>query len=163
MFLGNVILGFVTRKYSYYHYIDYTEKSYKCQSFSSVLIQSIKRAIDSLLLILGTITCFFIVSSFFIQRIHLDSYSSSIVKGILEITMGLRELSILSISDIYKVVISTMFLSFGGFSVHLQVLSQITDTDISYFPFFVSRIVHAILSGGISFLFIVMVQYLGYI
>ena len=163
IFFGNIVLGLIIRKYAYYHCNDYTEKKVKSQSFSVILVQSIKKAIDSLLLILGTITCFFIVSSFLTYRIHLDSYNSSIMKGILEITMGLRELSLLSIPDIYKIVISTMFLSFGGFSVHLQVLSQLIDTDISYFPFFVSRIIHAVISGGISFLLFVILRYFGYI
>ena len=66
--------------------------------------------------------------------------------------MGLQSLSLLSISDCYKVVIATMFISFGGLSVHLQVLSQLVDTDISYQIFFIARIFHALISGGIVYL-----------
>ena len=74
-----------------------------------------------------------------------------ILKGILEMTMGIKELSLFPIPDIYKIVITTMFLSFGGLSVHMQVLSQIADKDISYLPFFFARIIHALLSGLIVY------------
>ena len=73
-------------------------------------------------------------------------------------TMGLKSISLLNLSNIYKVVISTMFISFGGLAVHMQVLSQVVDTDISYRPFFIARIFHSIISGIISyFLFILLV------
>lgn len=80
-----------------------------------------------------------------------------ILKGILEMTMGIKELSLFPIPDIYKIVITTMFLSFGGLSVHLQVLSQIVDTGISYLLFFLARVIHALLSGIIVYvLYLVM-------
>ena len=66
--------------------------------------------------------------------------------------MGLKDLSVLNISDIYKVVISTMFISFGGLSVHLQIISQIVDTDIKYGNFLVARMYHALISGVIVYL-----------
>ena len=150
-FLGNIVLGIFTRKNFLYSHIDYTETQKKSQSFSKVLIHAVKSSIDTLLLILGTLTCFLIFSTFLIQKLNVDSYTGVIIKGILEITMGLKELSSLMIPDIYKVVISSMFLSFGGLSVHMQVLSQIVDTDIQYYPFFLARIFHALVSGFICF------------
>ena len=75
-----------------------------------------------------------------------------IVKGILEITIGLEALGKLGIPLIYKAVIASCFLSFGGLSVHMQVMSQITDTDIKYRYFFIGRIYQMILSGLITYL-----------
>jgi hypothetical protein len=75
-----------------------------------------------------------------------------IVKGVLEITIGIEALGKLEISMIYKVVIASCFLAFGGFSVHMQVMSQISGTDISYKYFFIGRFYQMILSGGISYL-----------
>ena len=86
------------------------------------------------------------------EWLNISFYHTTILKGILEITMGLQSLSLLSISDCYKVVIATMMISFGGLSVHLQVLSQLVDTDISYQTFFIARVFHALLSGGIVYL-----------
>ena len=151
--MGNVIIGILTRNMFHNRHIDYTEKLKKSQSFSLIFIQAIKRAIDTLLLILGTLTCFLIFASLLIHLFNFSYYTGTIFKGVLEITMGLKSLSSLTIPAIYKVVISSAFLSFGGLAVHMQVLSQIADTDISYFPFFVSRIIHAIVSGFICFIF----------
>lgn len=151
-YLGNIILGIITRNSNTPHDTHYTPLKEKSQSFSTTLINSIKSSIDTLLLILGTLTCFLVLSSLIIYHLKFNPYTSAIVKGILEITMGLKSLSLLSISDCYKVIISTIFISFGGLSVHLQVLSQLTDTDISYQPFFIARIFHAIISGSICYL-----------
>lgn len=151
-YLSNIILGVMLRKYNTISNINYTPKQNKSKNFPSIFINSIKRAIDTLLTILGTLTCFLVLSSIIINRLNLNLYNSTIFKGILEITMGLKSLSLLSIPDIYKVVISTMFISFGGLSVHMQVLSFLIDTDISYKPFFIARVFHTIISGTISYL-----------
>ena len=154
--LGNIIIGIITRRTSISPNNYYTPLDIKSQSFSTVFISAIKSAIDTLLTILGTLTCFLIVSSFIIKNLNMNPYLSSIIKGILEITMGIKSLSDCGIPIVYQIVITTMFLSFGGFSVHLQVLSQLVDTDISYQPFFVARVFHAILSGIICYLFFIL-------
>ena len=51
-----------------------------------------------------------------------------------------------------KAPLMTMFLSFGGLSIHLQVISQIVDIDIKYFKFLIARIYHSIISGLISYI-----------
>lgn len=151
-YLGNIILGIGTRFMRNSYHPNYTSPLAKSQNFSTILMKAIKSSIDTLLMILGSLTCFLILSSLIIKHLPLSSYNSTLIKGILEITMGLKSLSLLNISDCYKVVISTMFISFGGLSVHLQVLSQLVDTDISYQPFFIARIFHALISGGICYL-----------
>lgn len=151
-YVGNFIIGVLLRNSATIDSKNYTKEKYICQNFSKVFISSIKSSIDTLLLILGTLTSFLILSSFIINFLNLPLYQGAILKGILEMTMGLKDLSLLNISDIYKVIISTMLISFGGFSVHLQVISQIVDTDIQYVNFFVARIYHAIISGSICYL-----------
>ena len=44
-----------------------------------------------------------------------------------------------------------MIISFGGLSVHLQVMSILSNTKVKYLPFLFSRIIHAILSGILSY------------
>lgn len=149
-YLGNIIIGIITRFFYHNTNTNYTLIKNKSQNFSTTLIQAIKSSIDTLLLILGTLTSFLIVSSLITNKLNFNPYTSSLIKGILEMTMGLKSISLINISDIYKVVISTMFISFGGLAVHLQVISQLTDTDISYHPFFIARIFHCLISGTIS-------------
>ena len=155
---SNIILGILTRKYNTISNIDYTLVQGKSQNFPPVFITAIKSSLDTLLTIFGTLTCFVVLSSIIINRLNLNCYNYTILKGILEITMGLKDLASLNIPDIYKVVISSMFISFGGLSVHMQVLSFLIDTDISYKPFFIARIFHAILAGTISyFIYIIFI------
>ena len=150
-YAANFIIGIFLRNKATDYCKNYTKEKSFCQNFSKTLINSIKSSIDTLLLILGTLTSFLVVSSFIISIFNLSVYNGTIVKGILEMTMGIKELSLLNINDIYKVIITTMFISFGGLAVHLQVISQIIDTDINYVNFFIARIYHAILSGIICF------------
>ncbi len=152
-YLSNIILGIIIRsKSSYSPSNNYNTFSPNNQNFGIVLSKSIKSSIDTLLMILGTLTCFLILSTLIIHNLNLGAYNSMLTKGLLEITMGLKDLSILNIPDIYKVVISSIFLSFGGLSVHMQIISELSDTDISYKPFIIGRIFHAIISGIISIL-----------
>ena len=75
-----------------------------------------------------------------------------------EITIGIEALSKLGLNIIYKAVIASCFLAFGGLSVHMQVISQITDTDIKYSYFLVGRLWQTIITGVITyFLCIVMI------
>ena len=150
--LGNIILALITRKKYNYNKYQHKENEYKNQNFSKILIKSIKSSLDTSLLILGTITTFLIISELLLNIININPYPKAILKGILEITMGIKSLSLLNIKDIYKVVITTMLISFGGISVHLQVLSQITEIKLSYNIFLISRIFHSIISGIISFI-----------
>ena len=75
-----------------------------------------------------------------------------LVKGILEITIGIESLSKLGLSITYKAVIASCFLAFGGMSVHIQVMGQIVDTDIKYKYFFIGRIYQMLISGIITYL-----------
>ena len=47
---------------------------------------------------------------------------------------------------------SSCILSFGGLSVHMQVINELNDTNISYKNFFIGRIFQTILSLIISYL-----------
>lgn len=151
-YLANVILGILFKKYNNATDNKQINVCLEDVSFAKAFASAIKRAIDTLLMILGTLTCFLVLSSIIINRFDLNSYNAMILKGILEITMGIREVANLHIGDIYKVVLSSMFISFGGLSVHMQVLSFLVDSDISYKYFFIARIFHCIIAGFISYL-----------
>jgi len=150
-YLSNIIVGILFRKYSINNKNNYAH-NINNQNLSIILITSIKNSIDTLLLILGTLTCFLILSAIIINRLNLGLYNSCLLKGLLEITMGLKALSTLNINDIYKVVISTMFISFGGLSVHMQVISQIIGSNIKYKYFLTGRIYQTIISGLLAYI-----------
>lgn len=149
-YLSNFIIGVIVRKLNNISNNTINEKEKKLY-FGPVFVNAIKSSVDTLLLILGTLTCFLIISSIIINRFDLNSYNSLLIKSILEITMGLKELSLFSFSNLTKVILSSCILSFGGLSVHMQVISQLIDTDISYKSFFIGRILQVFISLILSY------------
>ena len=102
--------------------------------------------------ICGIVVTFFIISTIIIETFKLNLYNQMLIKGIMEITVGIDMLSKLNIPLCYKLVISSMFLAFGGLSVHMQVLSQIAGTKIKYYYFFMGRIYQMIIAGILAYL-----------
>ena len=149
-YLSNFIIGVIVRKLNNISNNTINQKEKKLY-FGPIFVNAIKSSIDTLLLILGTLTCFLIISSIIINRFDLNSYNSLLIKSILEITMGLKELSLFSFSNLTKVILSSCILSFGGLSVHMQVISQLIDTDISYKYFFIGRIFQVFISLILSY------------
>ncbi|WP_181348933.1 sporulation integral membrane protein YlbJ [Thalassobacillus sp. CUG 92003] len=62
--------------------------------------------------------------------------------GILEITTGSQMVSETEALLIVKLVVVAFVLGFNGFSIQAQVASILANSDISYFPYFISRILH---------------------
>ena len=151
-YLSNFLLGIMFRKYfNHNEEIKYDEKEVMAD-FGSVFIGAIKKSIDTILLICGIVTIFMLLSSIIINTFNFNIYNSMLIKGILEITIGIESLGKIDLPMIYKSVIASSFLAFGGLSVHMQVISQITDTDIKYRYFFIGRFYQMILSGLITYL-----------
>lgn len=117
------------------------------KKFGEIIGNSITNSVNTLLLILGTITIFLIITTIIDQSINLNPFFQTLLNGTVEMTQGLKYASILDISLKLKTIISTMFISFGGLSVHMQIINILSDTKIKYFPFLIARIMHAIVSG----------------
>ena len=113
--------------------------------FVKNLTSSIYDTIDTLLLIMGVITSVFIITTIFNNTFHLNP----IFNGLLEITNGIQQINKSSLSNIFKVVLITFFLSFGGLSIHMQVISIINNKKIKYLPYLLARIKHSIISSSI--------------
>jgi len=154
-FLGNFIIGLLFRKKRYIYKEKISLKKAinlmnkkrisNKDSFITILSNSIYNTIDILILLLGIIIVFLILTNL-ITKLPIDNNIILILKGILEMTQGVKYVSISNIYLIYKVILITLFLSFGGFSVHLQVASIINNTKIKYKNFMIARIIHSIIS-----------------
>ena len=104
----------------------------------NTLINSIKDSINILETIYITIVIFNIII------IILPSSLSPLI-GLLEVTQGLNYLSNININYIYKIILTTIYISFGGLSIHIQIKS-IIDEDINYNNFLIGRIYQIIIS-----------------
>ena len=152
-FLGNIIVGLIFRNFNCSsnktNIIRTNEKP-----FGVVLLSGVRNSIDTLLLIFGTMTFFLIISNTLSDLLNLNEFNKCIISGLLEFTQGLKLASLLNIGIKYKAILMGFFISFGGICVHAQVLSIISDTDIKYKYFLISRIIHGIVTSLIIYLII---------
>ncbi len=111
----------------------------KSKSFSDILTSSIKDASNIMLNIYFTIIIFNIII-----LIIPESLKGFI--GIIELTKGLDYLSNEKLTLLKKLLLSIIYISFGGLSIHMQIKSVIKDTNINYYNFYKSRLISIILS-----------------
>ena len=110
------------------------------KDFGSSLTHSIKGAMNTLLMILGTVSIFFVLNAI------INPMKLPLLSGLLEISQGLNGLIGTSISLKIKELLAIFMISFGGLSIHLQVKGILSDTNLSYTPFLKGRIKQTILS-----------------
>lgn len=145
-YITNIIIGLLFRN----AFISDENKSINKtipKNFGLALSSTIMSCINTLLLIFGTITVFLIITTLLSKQLPLPSFYQSILSGIFEMTQGLKYTSLLDISLKTKAILMTMFISFGGLSVHMQVLSIISDTKIRYQPYLIARLLHCSIAG----------------
>ena len=149
-YLGNFIVGIIFRNY---HKINNSTKINiskaittldKKNNFISILTNSIISSINTLLIILGVITTCLIITSL------IDI--NPILNGFLEITQGLKYISTTNLEMLKKVLLTTFLISFGGFSIHAQSFSILSNKKIKYIPYLIARITHGIISSIIVYI-----------
>jgi len=126
--------------------------TYSNKSFGELLSNSIYDSLNTMFLLLGIVTIFLIITTIIKHIINLPPLANALISGILEMTQGVKLTSYLNTTELIKSIIIVGIISFGGLSVHTQVLSIISKEKIKYKYFFLGRILHSILS--IIFVFI---------
>lgn len=142
--ISNIIVGLIFRNINY---IDLKTNYIKRKINISKII---KDTIDTLLMILGTLIFFNIIINLLPIK---NMLLKNILNGFLEITTGLKGLEYLNISTNIKILLSTVYLSFGGLSIHTQIKSILPDTN--YTLFLKSRLYAVIISIILLTLFII--------
>ncbi|WP_010282717.1 sporulation integral membrane protein YlbJ [Bacillus timonensis] len=138
--------------------------------FGQLLGDAVTTSIHTLLMIGGFIILFSVFNkllslinfiaiigaglSLFLNLFQLPSeLSIPLISGIFEITTGSMMTSELEQIDLLPKVIAVSFiLGFCGLSVQAQVASILAETDVSFKPFFIARIIHGFIAGFITFL-----------
>ena len=163
--MTNIILGILFRNYhpspktnchvsilKAIHHLNQKRISQK-ESFPVIFTNALNHTIQTLLFILGVTTSFVIITTLLNQQLHLPPLQQSILNGFFEMTQGLKYISMLNIPLKMKGVLTVMILSFGGFSVHMQLIGLLSKTKIKYFPYLTARILHAAI-GSIMFFYL---------
>lgn len=118
---------------------------------------SIAKAINSLLIIGGFIISFSVIIEMVIASGLLDSLASLLhvqaqslmllANGAMEITLGCQNAAQSSLPMAGKIIAMSAIIAWSGLSVHGQVASFISKTDMSVKPFVFARLIHASLAG----------------
>ncbi len=145
--VSGLLVGIIFRKKNYYSCENMQKKSNKTsKTFGQLLTESIMSSLNTMFLLLGIVTIFLIISTIIKNIVSLPPILSTIVSGILEMTQGVKLASLMQTSELIKIIIITGIISFGGLSVHMQVLGIISEQKIRYKYFFLARIIHSILA-----------------
>ena len=182
--LGSLTVGYL---FKFWKKSSNTFKNYKTSylenklqniSFSNlgeILANSIKSAINTILMIGGFVILFSVIisilnSSKFVGIINLISNPicikfnispqliTSFFTGILEITNGINLISAIKLKNISINIIATSFLlGLGGISVLLQVLSIISKSDLSIKPYIIGKLLHALFSALYTYFLIYLI------
>ena len=151
-YITNIIIGILFRNYHNTYIKSKMNIKLPNNNIGLILTKSIKDAIETLLLILGSISVCSFICTIINHTFKFNNILSAIINGLFEITQGLKYVSLLNISLKIKTTISVMFLSFGGLSIHIQIKSILSDTNIKYIPYLISRILHTTISGILSYI-----------
>ena len=95
--------------------------------------------------------CNIIERSLYLLRLD-EALAPAVFSGIFEITLGTKLASEAAASLTPKVIIASAVIAWSGLSVHAQVASMVSGTDIKMAPYVVARIIHAIFAAIITLL-----------
>ena len=154
-FTSSFIIGFFNKKRKKSNINNINNENNK-NNFISILKDSINSTIDTLFLILGIITTCIIITTI-INNIFNINDNYKFLFGLLEITQGLKYLSLSNLNIYIKAIISSFLISFGGLCIHAQVFSILNNKKIRYTPYLISRIIHGILSSIITYFLIYII------
>lgn len=160
-FLASITVGMIFKHYkssSTSNIISHTSKkanSINLSNLGKIMGDAINKSISTLLLICGYIV-FFAVLNEIINLVLLKNINNelviSLLNGFLEITSGLKKISLLeNYSSKIILPLSALILGFGGLSVHLQVASILSDSKLSLKPYLIGKILQGILAGIYTF------------
>ena len=113
--------------------------------FSTSLKNGTIGAIKTLLIVYSTSLFFYLMSVIINKFIFLSPINYVIVNSFFDLTNGI--FSTVLLSDVtMRTLLILNFLSFGSLSIHIQVKSIISDTDIKYKNYLLGRILQVLIS-----------------
>ena len=137
-YLANIITGILLRPKITNENIMINKKHFK--SLLDTLLESIKKSMNTMLTILGTITIFFILNTI------INPSNNPLISGFLEVSQGLSQLGLTNLTLSIKKLYTLLFVSFGGLSIFLQIKSILNDTNISLKLFLKARFLQGLIS-----------------
>ena len=152
-YITNFIIGLIFSKIYKYEKKEVSYGLNKSLSFINLLKTSFLNTTKLLINIFGIIIFFSLLITIINKYLNLNQFSNLIFNGLMEITTGLKYLSLLNINKIKAAIIATFFISFGGFSIHMQIMTILNKYNINYYIYLIARLLH----GGLSSLLVYLI------
>ena len=126
-------------------------------SLGNIISDSIKKSFFTLSNVCGFIILFSLIVSM-IQHTRIFEFIflhnkllESLFLGMLEISGGIKQISLLFCSFKSKMICASFLLGFGGISVVFQVWSTISNSNLSIKPYFIGKLLNGTLSAILMF------------
>lgn len=133
-YISNFIIAFLIR--NTYVPKENNKMKIETKSLATIIPASCKKAINSMITILGVISFYMLLSSHITDNV--------VIKGILEMTTGLNQLVLKNYS--YEIIIATIIINFSGLSIFTQIKSILEDTSLQFFNYFKGRILQVLIA-----------------
>ena len=143
-YISNILIGILERGKA----PKITHQSFQLETRkrNGILIKSINKSISTLLMILGTVTFYMLLTYIITYPFQNNILLKTCFSGFLEITNGLNNLINVNIYSKIKEIIAIAIISFGGLSIHTQIKAILEDTQIKYKYFLKGRLLHTMIS-----------------
>ena len=119
-YLSNIIIGILLKKNTIITENKLIENN---DSFLKIYNSSIKDTIYTLSIIFSNILFFSIILSLITNIIHIKEPINSLLIGLIEFSSGIYNISYLNISLFSKGLFILVIITFGSFSIHMQIIS----------------------------------------
>ena len=146
--ISNFIIAFICRPKKKEETIPISYKD--IDSFSNILSTSIISSLKLLAIILGNTCFFFVLIELIFKYFNFNIICKIFISGFFDITKGITYLKAITGNyTLFKAIIITSFISFGGINVHMQVASILKDTKVKYKNFLLGRVCQVAMSSFI--------------
>lgn len=140
--LSNIIIAIFLRKNNN-NELDTTDDN-KSLNFFTIYYSSLKSVINSLAIIFSNILFFSILLSLLSNILPFSNIINNLILGLFEFSNGIYLISISNLSIFLKGLFILIIISFGSFSIHMQMIS--INDKIKYTKFLLYRILSAFMS-----------------
>lgn len=141
-YISNIIVGILLRNKNSLNNINDIKN--KNNTFLKIYYSSLKNTIVTLSTIFANILFFSIINTLITNIFVLNEPFNSIITGIIEFSNGIYNISMSSKNIFTKGLIILIIISFGSFSIHMQMLS--INDKIKYIRFLTYRFINIIIS-----------------
>ncbi len=120
--------------------------------FFTLLKSSIQNSFSTLLVILGVIVVFTVIISIIKYYLRINQEVITVINIILELTTGVKSVSVLNIPLVYKYTLLAFGMSISGMSVIMQAFGIMSGSKLDYKVFVKNKVLVVLISVFLTFI-----------